>query len=58
MLPVLAAGFIFGAAAVVGQKYAEKIFIPAATKFLDEARVEWDEFVKECEETRKAEAET
>lgn len=50
MLPLLAAGFIFGAGAVLGQKYAEKILIPVATAFMEEFREKWDAHCKKCDE--------
>ena len=47
MLPVLAAGIVFGAGTVIGVKYAEEILVPAATAFMEGFREEWDAYCKE-----------
>lgn len=54
MLPVLAAGFVFGAGTVLGVKYAEEILIPAASAFMEGFLEECDKILdKDATETEE-----
>lgn len=55
MIPVLAAGIIFGAGTVIGVKYAESILIPAITAFAEDVRETLVEIRKDWDDTQSKE---